>query len=261
MNDPAPAAMNDPAPAAMTNPAPAAVITRPLDGDDDLAEALSRRGFRPIAEPLLRIDYLPGPLLSREGHQALLLTSANGARALAARLGENINSWSDLPVMTVGDATAHAARHVGFRQVASAGGDVDSLAALVQSRLNPTDGTLLQIAATDLAGNLQAQLVAAGFTVDKQILYRAQPVATLSGAVIDEWRRHLVGAALFFSPRTAATFASLATRQGLADDCSTVVAACLSAAVADKLAGLVWRSLRIADRPNQADLLTSLDGE
>ncbi len=244
----------------MNQTAPAAVITRPRDDDDELAEALEKRGFRPFAEPLLTIEFLPGPALSLAGHQALLLTSGNGARALAARLGDDLALWNDLPVFTVGDATARATREAGFRHVTSAGGDVDSLAALARSCLKPADGALLQIAATDLAGDLQGQLTAAGFTIDKQTLYRAQPVAALSTTLIDQWRRHQIGAVLFFSPRTAATFASLATAQGLAEACENIVAACLSSAVAGRLGGLPWRSLRVADRPTQAALLASLDG-
>lgn len=244
----------------MNQTAPAAVITRPHDDDDELAEALKKRGFRPFAEPLLTIEFLPGPALSRSLYQSVLLTSGNGARALAARLGDDLALWNDLPVFTVGDATARAAREAGFRQVTSAGGAVDSLAALVRSCLKPSNGALLQIAATDLAGDLQGQLTAAGFTIDKQNLYRARPVAALSATLIDQWRRHQIGAVLFFSPRTAATFASLATAQGLAEDCGNVVAACLSAAVAARLGDLPWRSVQVADRPTQAALLASLDG-
>src|SRR4051794_41252334 len=80
---------------------------------------------------MLEIRTLDGPPLDLEGVQALLCTSANGVRATAAR-----TTRRDLPVLAVGDATARAARDVGFAHVESAGGDVEGLARLAARRLD-----------------------------------------------------------------------------------------------------------------------------
>ena len=95
------------------------LITRPGEDGTALAEILRARGIESVIEPLLSIKYLDGPELKLENIQALLLTSANGVRALARRTDRR-----DIPVYAVGDATAMTARKAGFIQVHSAAGDL-----------------------------------------------------------------------------------------------------------------------------------------
>ena len=107
-----------------------ALVTRPLEDAAPLVRALADRGIETIVAPLLAIAALLdaarrlGDALI--GAQALLFTSANGARIFAAA-----SPRRELPVFAVGDASAAAARIAGFRTVTSAGGDVTDLAALV----------------------------------------------------------------------------------------------------------------------------------
>ena len=61
---------------------------------------------------------------------SLVFTSANGVAAFAALTPDRA-----LPVFTVGDATAEAARAAGFAAVRSAGGDIGMLAALLRGRV------------------------------------------------------------------------------------------------------------------------------
>jgi uroporphyrinogen-III synthase len=239
--------------------ADAALITRPRDDAEDLAKNLAERGFRPLIEPLLDISFRRGPALSRDNLQGLLVTSANGVRALAARLGPDLAAWRALPVWAVGDASARTARAFGFARVESADGDVASLARLVAAKANPGNGKLLQAAASDLAGDLAGALGGAGFTIDKQVLYDAIPAAALSAECQDELRRGRVAVALFFSPRTAAAFVRLASGD-LGAACADITAAALSAAVAAQLAPLAWRKILLAAEPRQTALLAALDG-
>ncbi|MEP1029540.1 MAG: uroporphyrinogen-III synthase, partial [Alphaproteobacteria bacterium] len=110
------------------------LVTRPEQDAAATAARLRDLGHDPLITPLMAVRFLPGPPLDLAGVQALLVTSANGARALAARqAGSNI----PLPVLAVGDATARAARDLGFPDVESAGGDVDDLARLAAERLRP----------------------------------------------------------------------------------------------------------------------------
>ena len=118
-----------------------ALITRPEEDAAGLAELLTRRGINVVSEPLLTIAPVKDAGVDLNDVQALLFTSANGVRAFAALCPER-----ELLVMTVGDSSARAARALGFSNVASAGGDVTSLAALVQERLNPIKGALFHAA-------------------------------------------------------------------------------------------------------------------
>ena len=101
------------------------LVTRPEEDSDRLAVCLGAIGVEVLPEPLLSIDYLDGPMLNLDGVQALLVTSANGIRALARR-----STARGTPVYAVGDASAGAARDVGFTDVASASGvDAEAFAA------------------------------------------------------------------------------------------------------------------------------------
>ena len=66
-------------------------------------------------------------------------------------------------------------------------------------------------------------------------------------------------AVLFFSPRTAKTFVTLAHAADIADACRGVRAVCLSPAVANAAQALPWRDVHTAERPERSALLRTLD--
>jgi uroporphyrinogen-III synthase len=164
-----------------------------------------------------------------------------------------------VPLFAVGDATAARGRAEGFDRVESAAGDVGDLARLAAARLRPQDGPLLHVAGNVVAGDLVGLLRAQGFTVERRVLYEARAAAALSPAAVDSLRAGGIAFALFFSPRTAAIFATLAGVAGATECCAKVIALSISAGADAALAGLPWRERRIADRPNQPALLDALD--
>jgi uroporphyrinogen-III synthase len=231
------------------------LVTRPRQDAEPLAEALARRGWQAIIEPMLDIVAVPGDEPDLAGVQALLATSANGVRALA-----KLDGARALPVWTVGEVTARCARELGFNVAGCAGGDVAALATLVVARLDPAGGALLHATASHRAGDLAGQLAARGFAVRRAVLYAAQAAETLSPALREALAGRAIEAALFFSPRTAETFARLVEAAALGDCCAALAVFCFSQAVADRLAGLAWRAVVVAARPSQAALLAALDG-
>lgn len=233
-----------------------ALVTRPQEDSAETAEALRQRGYEPVIEPLLAIHYLDVPVPDPAPYQGVLITSANGARALARQA-----NWRDLPVWAVGEASAAEARRLGFVTVRAAGGDVAALADLVGGLLDPGKGKLLHVAATRLAGDLAGLLSARGFGVDKTILYEAVAAEALTPALCDLVASGGLDVALFFSPRTAATFVTLARRQLARTDFGAACALALSPAVADALRDLAWRDIKVAPQPSLPALLGLLDGE
>jgi uroporphyrinogen-III synthase len=231
-----------------------ALITRPLKDAAKLAAALAARGVTAVSEPLLAIRPRADAEVALAGVQAVLLTSANGARAFA-----RVAARHDLTILAVGDATAEAARTLGFDDVASAGGDVEDLAALAVARLDPQEGALLHVAGSVVAGDLAGRLAAAGFRVRRAILYDAEPATALSAATVSALRQQRFAAAFFFSPRTAAHFVTLARAAALDEACRHVAAFALSPAVATALSPLGWAQIGVAAAPKQAALLAAFD--
>ncbi len=232
------------------------LITRPRDDAEPLARVLRDRGIEPIMEPLLTIEVLPGPPLDLDGVQAILVTSANGVRALAARDGRR-----HLPMFAVGDASARAAAEAGFAKVESAAGDVDALARLVTRTLKPGGGALVHVAGSTVAGDLSGHLSEAGFACRREVLYRAQKAESLSAATVAALNAGAMHGVVLYSPRTAGTFCQLIDRAGLAESCRDLKAFCLSPAVAAKAEAVAWREILVAARPDQAALLDLIDRE
>lgn len=232
------------------------LITRAAREAELLAQTLKARGIATLIEPLMAIRSLPhnaqalAPML--DGVQAVLFTSGNGARAFAAATARR-----DLPVFAVGDATGAAAREAGFAEVASAGGAVEDLAALVIATLKPEAGALVHAAGSVTAGDLSGLLGAAGFALRRAVLYEAVPAQQLSAAARTALKRGEIDAAVFFSPRNAATFVRLAG--GLQRSIAHVIAVALSEAVAGVLNELPWRRIVIAASPNEPALIEALE--
>lgn len=232
------------------------LVTRAEGDAEKLAARLAERGHQSVIENLMTIRFRPeaaraiGPFL--DGVRAVLFTSANGVRAFA-----RATERRDFRAFAVGDATAAAARAAGFTEVMSAGGAVDDLARLVIGHLKPKNGALFHAAASVTAGDLQGLLEAAGFSVRRAVLYEAVASERLSDAARAAIARHEIDAALFFSPRAAATFVRLAP--GLEEGCQHMVAVALSSAIAEKLAPLPWRQIAVAAAPNETALLAALD--
>jgi len=234
-----------------------ALVTRPEEQSASLAAALRQRGIEPVMEPLIRIRlgedgaHILSPLLP--GAQAVLFTSANGVRAFAAATARR-----DLSAYAVGDMTAAEARRAGFAATTSAGGNAEDLAALVRERVRPADGALIHAAGSAGTGDLAGTLGGAGFEVRRAILYEALPAERFGAAALAEIQAGAIGAALFFSPRTAAAFARLAREAGLEARCAGMIGIALSPAVAVRLAGLV-RIIHVARAPTMTSLLDALD--
>ncbi len=241
-----------------------ALVTRPEEDAAPLAAALAERGIDVTLEPLLAIRPLAEAPIDLTDVQALLFTSANGVRSFAELAGaRGLAGWRELPAFAVGNATAAAAHSAGFARVESAAGDVAALAKLAAERLDPKAGALFHAAGSAVAGDLAGLLEQAGFTLRREMLYEARPADQLSPATVTNLGNGWFDLVLFFSPRTAATFATLARAAGAGavNGCGKAAALCLSQAVATAARELPWREVQVAARPELTALLDLIDRE
>ena len=230
------------------------LITRPRLDAVRLATALAARGVESVAAPLMDVVFTPAPV-PLDGVQAILVTSANGARALAAATPRR-----DVRVLAVGRASADAARNEGFASVASADGDVHALAALARRTLDRQAGALLHAAGTDLAGDLAGTLAADGFDARRISLYEMRTVAVLPPEAAAALTAGTLQGVALFSPRSADSFVRLVRDARLEREIAPLTAFCLSEAVARAASGLAWRAVRVAARPDQEALVDIIAG-
>jgi len=235
------------------------VVTRPQEDAEALAGRLHALGHEAVVEPVLEIRFAERVPLARSGYQAVVATSANGLRGLAAcGLADGL---LETPVLAVGDASAALARELGFADVRSASGDLPALEALVRDELTADAGPLLYPTGTVVSGDLKGRLEAAGYLVERVELYEAVARTTLSDELEQALRAGTVDGVLLFSPRAARIWAQIAGDAAARGTMACVVHYCLSEAVAEALTG-TWRGdpppLRCADEPTLAHLLARL---
>ncbi|QQR69051.1 MAG: uroporphyrinogen-III synthase [Alphaproteobacteria bacterium] len=230
------------------------LLTRPDEASAALAQHVQARGWRCVVEAMQTPRPTQVPVPDINDIQAVLITSAQSLANLQGRMLPR-----DLPILCVGDATAQAARSAGFRRVRSADGDVKELAALAALRLDPRHGALLHLCALTAPHRLARMLRERGFEVRRWHVYRVVETTSLSPSCRRILAARGLDAALFFSPRAAATFVRLVLAHGLEDCCTALRAYALSPAVAAALAPLPWRDVVTARRPRQDSLLASIE--
>jgi len=229
------------------------LITRPEREATALAAALAERGHVPVIAPLFRLEMLRPPAdfaVALAACQAVLLSSANGARALA-----EASDQRSKPILAVGDTTASTAEGLGFTSVASASGDGTALVELVRRRLDPKAGPLVHVSGVDVAGELTAE----GFNIRRVALYQAREAEALPASAQAALQARVLDAATFFSPRAAALFAKLVGERGLAEACRTVTAIAISPAAAEPLKALPFKATVAAARPTRQAVLDEID--
>lgn len=232
---------------------PLILITRPSEDAAPFLDSLSGHGLDGMIEPMLTIEAIADAPVDLADCRAILFTSANGVRQLAQRTDRR-----DLPVMTVGPASARAARAAGFEDVEASGGDVEALVASVQARFPVEGGPFFHAAGSVTAGDLKGTLEGLGYAVRRVPLYSAKPAESLSKSVRTAWDSGRIDAVAFFSPRTASTFVRLLTEEGRASRARTVHAACLSAAVAKAAEPVDWAGSMIASSTDSDTLAAEL---
>jgi uroporphyrinogen-III synthase len=221
-------------------------VTRPQVDGERTAAALEALGHEVLVAPLMRIEPVAADLAGT--WSAIVITSANAMHATA---------FADkrLPVFAVGDRSAEAAQQAGFTEVISANGDIKDLVRLVVSHSAGAKAPLLYLAGEDRSDDLVARLATQGITAEMKVVYRtvAEAFPPVLAAALESGD---VDAVLHFSRRSAELFVAGARSAGMADPALDVRHLCLSAQVAEPLAGA--GRIAVAARPEEAALLALL---
>ncbi len=227
------------------------LVTRPQDEAERTAEALRARGHEAVLAPVLRIEAAADADPGAGPWNAVLMTSANAARTIAAHpLRDKLLC---LPLYAVGRQTARTAREIGFTQVISADGDAGDLARLVSGAVG--GGKLLYLAGNDRARDLPGELAAAGLRVDTAVIYRATAAKNLPRAAQEALQQGTLNGALHYSQRSVRILLDCVESAGLLAQFSPLRHYCLSPRVAEPLAAAGASDIQIAPRPDEAALI------
>jgi uroporphyrinogen-III synthase len=239
----------------------AVLVTRPQPDDETTAAALRARGFEVLLAPMLRFEPVAFHDDEAARYGAVIVTSANALRGIAPHL--NASRLLELPLFTVGEHTAAAARRAGFNKVISADGDAgslrDSVLAAVKTKELKKAGTLLYLAGADLARDLAGELGERGFTVVTQTTYRMVPVPSLPRDACDAFAANRIEAVLHYSRRSARAFLDAARAGGVEISALAIPQCCISAGVASVVRDAGATQVMAAASPDENALFETLD--
>ena len=206
------------------------LILRPQPGADATAARAAAMGLESIVAPLFRIVPLDWELPDKT-FDALLVTSANAARAIDSRIDRGA------PAYAVGESTRAALADAGFAQVVAGDTNVSDLV-----RRAAGDGmrSLLHLAGEDRTSFDPAEL-----TIETRVIYAAEPCDP-PPAFAEALERDAV--ALLHSARAAKRFRGLA---GAGHRIAAISTAVLAAA------GDGWAARATAMQPTDDALLAA----
>ncbi len=240
------------------NPVRTFIITRPAADSGRFMAAVRAAGHAVLSSPLLEIRLNEHAEIPARPWQAVAITSANGARAIAAHPARE--SLTGALVVTVGPASTQAAKAAGFARVLQAKGDVKALISIILEELNPQDGPILYASGAITRGDLQGELAVSGFDVTRAVLYEAVQATELSRPVREHLAAGKGGTVALYSPRSAKIWTRLVHAAGLARPAAGLTYACLSQNVARALRKALpqARDILIPATPDEAALLHML---
>jgi uroporphyrinogen-III synthase len=225
------------------------LVTRPEPDATRTAESLRARGHEVLVSPLLATLSIAAEFSGP--YDAVLMTSANAARALATH--PRVQELARLPCFTVGHRTADAARAAGLKEAVSADGALPDLVELVAGKFSRS-ARLLYLAGEDRAGDLAGDLARRDIAVETVVIYQALAAEKIPAHVTEALKHGGLDGALHYSRRSAATLLRLAGGSDVLKELLKLTQYCLSDDVAAMLREAGAQRVAVAPRPDEAAL-------
>lgn len=241
------------------------LVTRALQQSGKLSEGLRAFGAEPVEVPVLEIvapeSYAPldDALRSLDRYDWLILTSTNTLQAVSTRgahLGVNPANAEGLKVAAIGNATADAARHLGFQIAVVPPSYIAE--SLVESLRDHVAGKRVLLARAAIARDvIPDALRAAGAIVDVVDAYRN----VLPEAAPEQLRQAVsngLHAATFTSSSSATHLAEAARVAGIAWPFAGVPAVSIGPITSQTLRELGWQPAAEAEPFDIAGLIAAV---
>ncbi|PYB74046.1 uroporphyrinogen-III synthase [Rhizobium wuzhouense] len=187
------------------------LVTRPMPAAERTAAELRKRGHQPVLLPLMRAEHRLDGLRQGPPPQtaALAVTSAEAIRALTGLSEDERSRYLHLPLFAVGEATATAARDLGFIKVETGSGDGEALARrLLAAVSGDTAHPILYLAGTPRSPEFEQNLENASRGIEIVECYRMVPERWKTGH-IEEVLTPRPDCILLYSSETARQFVAL----------------------------------------------------
>ncbi len=235
------------------------LVTRPEPDATQFADRLRALGHETVAEPLSAVELSPQDVPSLDGAQALIVTSRNALRALAA--SNQLGYAASKPLFAVGPATAALAMDLGFDEVVEGSGSAPDLLPKIIGSCPPSHGPLAYLHGEHIAFKMAEALEKTGFSLIRGVVYRVTTSQALSDGVQDIIRSGDVDGVVLMSPLAASTYDRLVEIHGLRTAARSIIHFCLSKMVAQRLSDQRKLDVKVSLEANSQEILALIERE
>lgn len=225
------------------------LVTRPIVQAREFAAEIEKKGFKPLIQPLLEIRSVPFSYEVIQKPDAILVTSIHGLGNIPVP-----QNWLEIPVFTVGLATADIVRQAGFNKIYSGHTDLGEVIPLIQQHVRKNDH-ILYLRGEIIKQNIQSIL--SDYQITEKITYTAKPIAKIEMDIINSFPE--INFLTLFSPRSGHLLKELVQKQGLNPYLQSIKLLCLSRAVLESVKKLKWQDYYVAESATQQSMIETLE--
>ena len=177
------------------------LLTRPLEDCYEMVLKFQSLGHDISHLPLINIEGLKYELLNYFEFRGIIFPSSNAIKFLDIKKIDK-----KILCFCVGKATEKKARTSGFQNVFAADGNVNNLKELILQNFNSSEGKLLYVSGEIISSNLDHDLISNGYTIERVINYRANPIEKYDEDFIKKLKLKMPEITYVYSQNSAINF-------------------------------------------------------
>ena len=229
------------------------VITRPKEDSLYLIENLIKLGHIVTHLPVIKIEKLETKKINLFNYQAVIFTSSNAIKFM------NIEKFnSKIKCFCVGKSTEFTAKQVGFVNTYTSEGTVDSLIELIIRTLDNKSGKLLYLSSEFISKDLDQDLVAAGYLVDRISNYTSLPVKDIDKKTLIFLEKNPPDVIFVYSSKSASNLFKLINKYSLLNVVTQSNLMCISEKVLSVLKQIKWKKVFVFSPGEEEFLLNKI---
>jgi uroporphyrinogen-III synthase len=177
------------------------LFTRPIEDCHEMILKFQSLGHEVSHLPLINIEGLKYEPLTYSEFRGIIFTSANAVKFFDIK-----NIDKKIACFCVGSATEKKAKNSGFQNVFAADGNVNNLKELILQNFNSSEGRLLYVSGEVISSNLDQDLVSSGYTIERIISYRTNPIEKYDEDFIEKLKLKMPAITYIYSQNSAINF-------------------------------------------------------
>ena len=214
------------------------LFTRPLEDCHEMILKFQSLGHEISHLPLINIEGLKYEIPNYSEFKGIIFTSTNAVKFLDIKTIDK-----RLKCFCVGNATEKKARSAGFQNVFAAEGNVNNLKELILQNFKSSQGKLIYISGEIISSNLDQDLISNGYTVERIINYRANPIEKYDEDFIEKIKLKMPEITYIYSQNSAINFLKIIKNYQLETLWMNTNLMCIGEKTSSILSEIKWKKI------------------